>query len=105
MRRRRHYLEFLRRLMAVGGVALVLLLTALAASPELHHWFHGGDDGGSEDNCAVVLYAHGVSVAPDTAVLAATPALWRGLDRPEVAEVALAASRHLHPPGRGPPVS
>ena len=32
---------FLRRLLAAGGVALVLLLTVLAASPELHARLHG----------------------------------------------------------------
>ena len=93
-----------RRLLAAGSIALVLLLSLLAAHPELHRVFHFGTDAGMEDGCAVVLFSHGVSVALDTAVLAATPALWRTLERPEVAEIFLASPRFLHPPERGPPV-
>ena len=103
---RRHLLltETARRLVAAGGIALVLLLSALTASPELHQLFHGHVDASTEDGCAVVQFAHGVSVTPDTALVAATPLLWREFARPEVAEIFLTSPRSLHPPERGPPV-
>jgi len=104
---RRHLLqaEVPRRLLAAGSITLVLLLSVLAANPELHRVFHFGTDPGVDEGCAVVLFTHGVSAPLDTAVLATTPALWRALARPEVAEIFLASPRFLHPPERGPPVS
>ena len=62
------------RITAVLGVALVLLLSVLAASPELHAWVHGpqeaaqhtGPDhapvGDADHECAVTLFASGVSL-------------------------------------------
>ena len=94
-----------RRLLAAGGVALVLLLSVLGSNPELHRFIHGAEDSGSEDGCPVVLFAHGVSAPFDTAVLAATPATWAAQSRPETAEIFLSSPRYLHPPERGPPVS
>ena len=94
-----------RRLLAAGAIALVLLLSVLAANPELHRCIHGDADAGHEDGCAVVLFAHGVSAPFDTAVLAATPAEWTVLSRPETVEIFLTSPRYLHQPERGPPVS
>ena len=94
-----------RRLLAAGAIALVLLLSVLASNPELHRFIHGDTDTGHEDGCAVVLFAHGVSTPFDTAVLAATPAAWATLSRPETAEIFLTSPRYLHQPERGPPVS
>lgn len=94
-----------RRLLAAGGIALVLLLSVLTANPELHRFIHGDGEAGHEDGCAVVLFAHGVSAPFDSAVLAATPAAWASLSRPETAEIFLTSPRYLHQPERGPPVS
>jgi hypothetical protein len=62
-----------QRLAALAGVALVLWLSVLAVSPELHEWLHGdahaaehtGHDhaapvGDADHACAVTLFAHGV---------------------------------------------
>ena len=94
-----------RRLLAAGGIALVLLLSVLAVNPELHRFIHGDADAGHEDGCAVVLFAHGVSTPFDSAVLAVTPAQWIALSRPESVEIFLTSPRYLHQPERGPPVS
>ena len=95
-----------RRLLAAGGIALVLLLSVLAVTPELHELFHHHDRAShEEDGCAVVLFAHGVSAPFDTAIIAATPAQWLVLNRPETAEIFLTSPRYLHQPERGPPVS
>ena len=93
-----------RRLLAASGIALVLLLSVLTTSPELHRLFHGLDNAGHDDGCAVVLYAHGVSAPLDTAMVATTPAEWRELSRPETAGIFLTSPRYLHQPERGPPV-
>jgi hypothetical protein len=62
------------RITAVFGVALVLLLSVLAASPELHAWVHGHEGaaqhtspvdapvGDADHACAVTLFASGVSL-------------------------------------------
>lgn len=61
------------RLTAVLGIALVLLLNVLAASPTLHAWVHGHEPAAEHNNpghapvdcddheCAVTLFAHGVT--------------------------------------------
>jgi hypothetical protein len=95
-----------RRVLAAGGIALVLLLSVLMVNPELHELFHHHDrTSHEEDGCAVVLFAHGVSAPFDTAMVAATPAEWLVLSRPEAVEIFLTSSRYLHQPERGPPVS
>jgi len=96
--------EGIRRLLAAGAVALVLLLALLAANPELHRAIHGDHEAGHTDDCAVVLFAQGVTSPCDTAVLAATPAEWSVIARPATAEVFVASPRYLHVPGRGPPL-
>jgi hypothetical protein len=64
-RRRLPFADHLQRLFAVGSVALVLLLTVLAASPAAHEWIHGHAEGAAqtagadEDGCVVTLFAHG----------------------------------------------
>ncbi|MDB6167185.1 MAG: hypothetical protein JWM88_49 [Verrucomicrobia bacterium] len=94
-----------QRLLAVGGIALVLLLTALTASPELHRFVHGHDDVGADDGCAVVQFAHGVSAVPDVVAAEAGPAAADLVAQPRSREIFLASSRYLHPPERGPPAS
>jgi hypothetical protein len=107
LHRRRLFAETPRRLLAAGGIALVLLLSVLAVNPELHRWIHGAADADHdhEDGCAVVLFAHGVSAPFDSAVLVATPAEWIVLGRPAAVEIFLTSPRYLLRPERGPPVS
>ena len=105
LRRHLSLAEGPRRLLAAGGIALVLLLAVLAANPELHRLIHSGADTGQEDNCAVVLFAHGVSAPFDTAMVAATPAIWLALVHSETVEIFLTSPRYQHQPERGPPVS
>jgi hypothetical protein len=103
---RRHLLaEGPRRLLAVGGIALVLLLGVLAASPELHRIIHSHDAPDHENGCAVALFTNGVSAPLDTAMVAATPAIWLALLHSDIVEIFLTSPRYLHQPERGPPVS
>jgi len=92
-----------RRLLTAGSIALVLILSALGSSPELHRLIHGAADAGHEDSCAVMLFAHGVSAPFDTAVPDATPETWIALSRPETLENFLTSPPYRLQPGRGPP--
>jgi hypothetical protein len=82
---------------------LVLLLTVLAACPQLHAWLHGEKQVDADDHCAVVLFAQGV-----TSVLAAALALVIALRvmaevLPAPQSLLLEAPRFQLPPGCGPP--
>jgi len=78
------FAEYLRRLFAAGGAALVLALAVFAASPELHHWLHADAGPASDDECAVTLFASGVSIAP-AAIPVPLPAMeWRVVSHREV---------------------
>jgi hypothetical protein len=104
-RHRLFFADLLRRVTAGGCAALMLLLVTLAASPGLHERIHGADKVGTEDGCAVVLFANGVSLAAGTFALPATetgPA-----EQPIAAaeKLFLVPSRYLHQPERGPPAS
>ena len=94
---------FLRRLLAVGGVALVLLLTVLAASPELHAWLHG-NAGDADHECVITLYQHGmVSAAPEVALVLAALILLARVAA-ELAALYLALPGYWLPPTLAPPV-
>lgn len=91
-----------RRLFAAGGAALVLALSVLAASPQLHEWLHPDADH-SDHECAITLFHHGVTQAVVGVALVVMPLL-------PVARVAMApagpdliAPRHRLCPGRAPP--
>ena len=117
--------DALRRLLAAGCAALVLLLGLMAVNPALHdlahqsasadkpacaHQDHGpatppADQTKGGHVCAVTLFAQGLAlatplVAPDT-----TPVAWHDLIFSAVEEPLLTAPRYLHQPERGPPVA
>ncbi|MDD2764565.1 MAG: hypothetical protein PHE83_11385 [Opitutaceae bacterium] len=90
------------RLFAAGGVALVLWLGVLAASPALHAWLHG-HAGESDHACAVALYQHGVVSAAADMLLAVTAPLFLAQAAPAPAPLHLASPRYRLPPGHAPP--
>ena len=113
-------LRLLHRALAVGAAALVLALTILAVSPQLHadlhaadpsHAHHHGHDHShshdqipSDEGCVVTLFAAGVTAAPAPLVVLAptvrhTPAAFAPR-----AEIFVSTPRYLHQPERGPPV-
>ena len=99
-----HFLDLLRRLYAAGGIALVLALSVFAASPSLHDELHAATHTDHDDSCAVVLYAHGVSLPLD-APAAPLPAVALDVRAPSVARVIFVSPpRYLHQPERGPPL-
>jgi len=84
-------------------VALVLLLAVLATNPSAHEWFHH-DAGHADHECAVTLFAHGITPALVGAALVLVA--WRLIGS------TVAPQREFHlpplprrlPPGRAPPV-
>ncbi len=98
-----------RRLWALGAAALVLLLTVLAVSPQLHTAFHGHDDDCAAENsqdegCVVTLFAAGVTAAPTPLVVVAPPQAHLRADFSPHSEIFVSPPRYLHQPERGPPL-
>jgi hypothetical protein len=96
-------LPWFRRFLAAAGVALLLLLTASAASPALHHWLHGDTVDDATDNCAVVLFTAGVTLAAAAVAVAAPRLVWNDRRVRAIEEIFLASPRYLRQPERGPP--
>lgn len=90
--------------MAAGGAALVLALAVFAASPDLHSWLHS-DNGTGDDECAVALFASGVSTPAGAIVVSLSATEWKIPTYTSVDELFLASPRYLHQPERGPPLS
>jgi hypothetical protein len=82
---------------------LVLLLNALASSPELHELFHA-DAGQAEHHCAVTLFAHGQVDSATVEVSALAPVV--SVDSaPQIVFSVFAPAIENLPAGRAPPVS
>jgi hypothetical protein len=95
----------LHRGLALACATLVFALTIFAASPIAHQWLHADDVAQGDHDCAVVLFASGVSLPvgpihvtpPQEAIGAVSPAT--------AAEIFLVSPRYLRQPERGPPAS
>jgi hypothetical protein len=104
------------RLTAGLGVALVLMLSVLAASPELHAWVHGHQVvpaehagagqppvGDADHECAVTLFALGVTAC----LFFCLSLLRRSPDRvgrrPDHGRQPAARLRYWHVPAHAPP--
>ena len=92
----------LHRLLAAGGVALVLLLSVLAASPGLHAWLHG-NAGETDHECVITLFQHGVVVAAADVALVVVALVLLARVATAPAALHLAPPRYWLPPGHAPP--
>ena len=106
-----------RRLMALGCAGLVFALTVFAASPTAHAWLHASaKHAGCTDHahkpvpvaadthdCAVVLFASGVSLPVGPVAITPPLAVVRGELRVTAAAFYLVSPRYLRHPERGPP--
>jgi len=102
-RRRNAALETFWRIVAGTCTALVVALVVLAVCPTLHAWLHGEKELADDDDCAVVLFANGVTTA---ATAIAVVAVFQRLSRERLAEPAalfFAEPRFQLPPVCGPP--
>lgn len=103
--RRAPLADFLRRLFAAGGAALVFALTVFAASPALHTQLHHATDTTHDDVCPVVLFTGSASL-PTAALSAPLPPATLSASAPIIArEIFVAPPRYLRQPERGPPAS
>ena len=94
--------RFLHRLLAAGGVALVVMLSVLAASPTLHAWLHK-NAGQADHECAITLYQQGMAAAEVGVILAAVALVVLARIATAPAELHLAPLRYWLPPGHAPP--
>lgn len=85
--------------------ALVFCLALLAASPAAHEWLHGEGVSGGDHQCAVVLFAAGVSLPLAQVPVVPPSAEWRPGHERAAAEIFLLPPRYLRQPERGPPAS
>lgn len=114
--------SLLARATASLAIGLVLALTVLAASPDLHERLHGHHaaagmalhDGGpafgtsaddSDDGCIVTLFAQGVVLALSLLALAITGQTIRLADFAHLDRVIPDAPRYLHLPTQAPPLA
>jgi hypothetical protein len=95
---------FFRRFIAAIGVGLVLMLATATVTPALHDWLHVEGDHETNHQCAVVLFADGVTLAAGAIAFTGSALAWRIFSAPAVAEIFLVAPRYLRQPERGPPV-
>lgn len=95
----------LRRLFAASSAALVLALTIFAASPQAHHWLHVDDTLRADDDCAVVLFANGVSLPVGPLHVLPPREIATAAAHMAAADVFLVSPRYLRQPERGPPAS
>jgi hypothetical protein len=92
----------LHRLLAAGGVALVLLLSVLAASPGLHAWLHS-NAGETDHECIITLYQHGVVTAAAEVALVVVALVLLAWVSAAPPALHLASPRYWLPPGQAPP--
>jgi len=102
--RQSRWADSFRRVLATGCAAVIFALGLFAASPSLHEQLHHKAGASSDDGCAVVLFAGGVSMP--LAVMAAPPpsAEWSEPAYAVSTEIFLDSPRYLLQPERGPPV-
>ncbi len=98
-------LDCMRRLLATVCAGLVFALGLFAANPTLHAKLHYHIGSYSENGCAVVLFAGGVSIA--SAPIAPLPpqAVWHEMVPIASVKSLPHAPRGLLPPKCGPPVA
>lgn len=112
-----HNPSLLARVTAVLAVGLVLALSLLSVSPELHGWLHGPEGAGehadheaeapvgdSDHSCAVTLFAHGVETLLVFCLLLLARPLARSTVWPAGDEIAAAYPRYWHVPSHAPPL-
>jgi hypothetical protein len=82
---------------------MILGLLILAASPEIHVCIH--NDASHEDHdCAVVLFAQGVTADLELPAITPPDENWSECLRVALSKISLKPPRYLHQPERGPPV-
>lgn len=119
MPRLRHLANPLRRALAVLCAGLVMALSLVAVSPELHEWLHAAEQEHTchhhhkktkpsaehEHDCAVVLFTSGVDLPVAPIALTPPRVVVEGVSPVTEAEFYLVSPRYLRHPERGPPAN
>jgi hypothetical protein len=87
---------------AVLSLAVWLFMAAAEAWSPLHAWLHGGTIPKDDDDCAIVLIAHGKIETAACDVPAAAPVLWVEA-APRIEFSILSTAIAFLPNGRAPP--
>jgi len=110
----------LHRLLATGSAMLVFALGLMSVSPTLHDWVHrqpcdtAGSHApshkdplpyGADHSCAVVGFAHGLTLAVDTVLPENPPIRWAPTLFPCPTGHVPVEQHEFLPPGRAPPAS
>lgn len=98
-------LSLLHRAFCAGSAGLIFALGLLAASPQLHEQLHHDFTSAAADQCAVVLFASGVSAPAALSIPLPLESDWRECTFVAPSELALKAPRYALRPERGPPVA
>jgi hypothetical protein len=112
------HVSLLKQAIASLAAILVLVLTVLAASPELHERIHGhgpsdaprhsgpgaGQGQGDEDGCIVTLFAQGIVLALALLALVFADGVLRLFYSPGIDRPAAVAPRFLLLPSQAPPL-
>ena len=105
------------RLTAVLGIALVMLLNVLAASPALHARLHGQQQtpdhaghgqepvGDADHECGVTIFSHGATVLLVFSLLLVQQPLARGRILRACDWLLAARRRYWHAPSHAPPLA
>jgi hypothetical protein len=96
-------IDLFRRALAGAMAALVLALALATASPAAHDLLHQPDRPRTDDHCAVMLFASGVSMPLGCVHVAAPTVAWQPFVRVCAPEVFISAPRYLRLPSQGPP--
>ena len=114
----KHLRPILTAAVALLAIGLVLGLTVLSASPDLHERIHGHDRkaptnqqdspaapkvAGDDDGCAVVLFGQGVVLALALLATARRPSPLRAAGTALFDRLAPEESHYLHLPTQAPP--
>ena len=94
-----------RRATALLAIAVMLTLTVASGSPVVHDCLHADSSHETDHQCAVVLFAAGVTLVPGAAELIRADTTGRSPHVAAFEEVFFVSPRYLRQPERGPPVS
>ena len=94
-----------RRATALLALAVMLTLTVASGSPVVHDCLHADSSHETDHQCAVVLFASGVTFAPGATELIRADATDRSPHVAGFEELFVVSPRYLRQPERGPPVS
>ena len=84
---------------------MVFALGLCAVSPLLHEQLHHGAHLSPDDDCAIVLFANGVSVPLAVVALPLPSSEWSEQPYVSSTELILTSPRYLRLPAHGPPVA